>query len=222
MTLNRKLVITEDGSHTLLVEGLNEHYHSTHGAVQESMHVYIKHGLSPLLQQGNPIHIFEMGFGTGLNALLTILQAGDTPIHYTSLEAYPLTETEIATLNYPHQIQDPRATQYFQQIHAAAWDAPVQLTPTFTLHKVQGKLADFDLPKQSVNLVYFDAFAPSIQPELWSHEILTKVTSWLQPNGIFVTYSAKGGLKRSLAALGFTVTNPPGPPGKKEITQGVK
>jgi len=217
-----KLVTTGDGSHTWYVEELNEHYHSTFGALQESMHVYIGHGLRPLLPQKRPLKIFEMGFGTGLNAVLTLLEAGEVPVQYTAVEAFPLTINEIAQLNYPLAIEHPAAKEDFQKIHNVKWEQPIKISPTFTLHKRNAKLEDLNFPINSFDLVYYDAFAPSVQPELWTPEIFKRIQEWMKPGGVLVTYSAKGTLKRTLAALGFTVEHPPGPPGKNEITKATK
>ena len=216
--MERKIVTTEDGSHTLYVEGLNEHYHSTYGALQESMHIYIGHGLKPLLAERHPLNIFEMGFGTGLNALLTIIEAGDIPVHYTSIEAYPITADEIEQLNHTAVINHPYAAGLYRQIHEAPWGEDVLITPTFTLRKIHAKLIELDFPACSFDLVYYDAFAPSVQPELWTKEVFEKIASWMKPLALLATYCAKGEVKRILTSLGFELSHPAGPPGKKEIT----
>jgi tRNA U34 5-methylaminomethyl-2-thiouridine-forming methyltransferase MnmC len=220
--MQRKLVLTSDGSHTLYVEELNEHYHSTHGAVQESMHVYIQAGLMPLVEQKDKLDILEMGFGTGLNALLTMLNAPDTKINYTTIEAYPLTAEELAALNYSGLFKDSRAGDLFMKMHNADWGVPVTITDNFTITKLHEHFESLTFESHSFDLVYYDAFAPAVQPELWKPEIFKKIYFWMTNHGVLVTYCAKGEFKRTLAAEGFHVVILPGPPGKNQITKAVK
>lgn len=218
-----QFIITNDGSHSLLNTELNETYHSVHGAVQESVHVFIKMGLELLIDHGlKNISILEIGFGTGLNALLTVresLKHPDLTIQYTSLEAYPLPEEIWSKLNYTDSIG---LKEYFQKLHQSNWNIPEQILPNFTLFKQQQTFQQVVFESNKIDLIYYDAFAPSKQPELWTMEMLSKVVSTLKQKGVFVTYCAKGQLKRDLKALGFTVETLEGPPGKKEMVRAVK
>ncbi len=220
----RKLVTTSDGSHTLFVAELGEHYHSVHGAVQESTHVFIKHGLEALTSGDGPLYIFEMGLGTGLNLLLTALQPLQRPVHYVSVEAYPVSAEEAASLNYGNLFEaHPDAKHLLQTIHTLPWGEPAELKPGFTIHKINTKLSELDwaaLPQ--FNLVYFDAFAPDVQPNLWSEEVFTALYNQMQAGGTLVTYCAKGSVKRAMKAAGFTIERLPGPPGKREMTRATK
>jgi len=218
-----EFIITNDGSHSLLNTELNETYHSVHGALQESIHVFIKMGLEPLMNK-NPLDlsILEIGFGTGLNALLTLREATknkQTAIEYHSLEAFPLTEQVWQQLNYTDTIGHQ---QEFHKMHKALWNHSEQILPNFQLFKQHQTLQQAIFKSNSIDLIYYDAFAPSKQPELWTLEILEKVVSTLKLNGVFVTYCAKGQLKRDLKSLGLTVETLPGPPGKKEMVRAVK
>ncbi|HZJ80060.1 MAG TPA: tRNA (5-methylaminomethyl-2-thiouridine)(34)-methyltransferase MnmD [Dysgonamonadaceae bacterium] len=222
--LNTEMVTTEDGSHSLYVPHLNEHYHSTHGAIQESRHVYIHVGLHACqLQQTN---ILEIGFGTGLNALLTLLECDKTnkQVHYTSLELYPLDLERAAQLNYAHQLGGDRESALFMALHKAPWDESMKITPTFDLHKIE---TDFSNPNNfntntRFDLIYFDAFAPEKQPDMWTQQIFDKLFSLCNKNAVITTYCAKGVVRRMLQSAGFAVERLPGPPGKREILRGRK
>jgi tRNA U34 5-methylaminomethyl-2-thiouridine-forming methyltransferase MnmC len=207
-----EIITTSDGSHTLRNKQLGETYHSVHGAVQESMHVFIKNGLEYFhaKRSSENISILEIGFGTGLNALLAWEFAAKhkVKVHYTTIEPFPLEESVWSRLNYAG---DNLAA--FEAMHRAAWERNVVLSPLFTLDKRRASLAEADLPVPC-DVVFFDAFAPSVQPELWEHEALMKVVGSLKAGGVFVTYSAKGQVKRDLRSLGLTVETLPGPPGK--------
>lgn len=220
----RRIVTTSDGSHTLFVPELGEHYHSVHGAVQESMHVFIKHGLAAVTIGEEPLHVFEMGLGTGLNLLLTALQPLNRHVHYTAVEAYPVEPNEAASLNYGGLFaEQPKAKELLQRMHALPWNHAAELKPKFTLHKIHAKLKDVSwelLPNFS--LVYYDAFAPTVQPALWTEEVFAKIFNQMQPGGILVTYCAKGSVKRALKAAGFVLEALPGPPGKREMTRARK
>lgn len=213
---------TEDGSSTLYVAELNEHYHSIHGAVQESLHVFIDAGLRRC--SSSEISIFELGFGTGLNALLTAIEAErcNVKIHYHSIEKYPVPESIVSQLNYTRD--NASLTDYaelFAQLHGAKWDDMVKLSDNFYLHKILGDASDGLFP-QGLDLVYFDAFAPDKQPELWDDSIFKMLYSSMNAGASLVTYCAKGALKRSLRAAGFVVEGLPGPPGKREMTRAIK
>lgn len=216
-----EIVLTDDGSHTLRNRSLNETYHSVHGAVLESMHVFIHHGLQYYCEQlqAKEVSVLEVGFGTGLNALLTLQYAKrtDIVIRYTTLEPFPLEEAVWSKLNYAAA----DAKTDFSAIHKAGWDREVLLDPRFTLHKMRVTLEEARLDAD-YEVIYFDAFAPSVQPELWGYGSLEKVVKPLQSGGVFVTYSAKGQLKRDLRSLGLAVETLAGPPGKMEMVRGRK
>ncbi len=220
--MNREFILTEDGSHTIYLPEMDEHYHSVHGAIQESRHIYIEQGL--LQTNTNPVSILEIGFGTGLNAFLSFcyMQNKNQIVNYTSIEKYPLTENEYTKLNYPATVF-PEHSSIFEQIHRAQWDSPIRISPEFTLHKIQADLLSFQFSAiPEYDLVYYDAFAPGKQPEMWTDEILQKVAASVKPNGILVTYCAKGTVRRALNSAGFTMERLPGPTGKKEILRGKK
>jgi tRNA U34 5-methylaminomethyl-2-thiouridine-forming methyltransferase MnmC len=212
--MNTLLLITEttaDGSLTLFVPEMNEHYHSTNGAVTESMHVFINAGFK---QCAKPkIHILEFGFGTGLNALLTALEAqkSGVEIAYTALEKYPLSSEIVSKLNY-NQLDD----NLFRQIHNAEWDEAVAITPKFTLHKIACDFNDFAFADK-YDIVYYDAFAPDKQPEVWTEEIFSRIFTAMNEFGILTTYCAKGSVRRMMQAAVFVVDRLPGPPVKREM-----
>lgn len=214
-----EIITTADGSHTLRNTQLNETYHSVHGAVQESMHVFIKNGLTHYCQQRRPekISILEVGFGTGLNVLLTLQYAigNRANVAYTALEPYPLPEAIWSMLNYG----DPgKGMAQMEAIHKAHWGREVTIASGFSFLKLRTPLQEAQL-NDLYDVVYFDAFAPSVQPELWDYASLEKVASVLNRKGVFVTYSAKGQLKRDLRSLGLEVETLAGPPGKKEMVR---
>lgn len=217
-----EIITTSDGSHTLRNVSLDETYHSRHGAMQESTHVFIRHGLQffHTHNASERISILEIGFGTGLNALLSLQYASqyNISIRYTTLEAFPLSEGIWSKLNYADSGKDQ---DQFRALHTAVWEDEVSVTPQFTLLKRKVTLQDAVLDKK-YDIIYFDAFAPSVQPELWSRDMLEKVAAVLHPGGVFVTYSAKGQLKRDLRSLGLEVESLPGPPGKNEMVRGVR
>lgn len=212
---------TADGSQTLFVPELNEHYHSVKGALTESEHIFIQMGLKHSSVEAP--HVLEIGFGTGLNAFLTLLTA-DTDqrnIHYTTLERYPVTPALIEQLTYPELIC-PERKDDFQALHQAAWNTDVQLTPYFTLHKVETDFTSYTFPA-TYDVIYFDAFAPEKQPEMWTQSLFDTLCQQLNPQGILTTYCAKGTVRRMLQAAGFMVERLPGPPGgKREILRATK
>jgi len=218
--MKRIIELTEDGSHTLFIPEMDEHFHSTHGAIQESMHVFIENGLKQTYS--DKLTIFEVGFGTGLNALLTLLNGSHIPIDYYSIEKYPLSKDEFASLNYAKKLHAD-CSEVFQALHECAWDQLIEITPNFRLHKINGDLQNISLePLPLFDLIYFDAFAPSKQPEMWQEAMLKKIATHTKKGGIFSTYTAKGDVRRSLIRLGFNTKRIPGPPGKKEILFGEK
>jgi tRNA U34 5-methylaminomethyl-2-thiouridine-forming methyltransferase MnmC len=215
-----EIIITSDGSHTLRNKSLNETYHSIHGAVRESTHVFIRHGLQHFCEQHHPkeVAILEVGFGTGLNALLALQYAtgNNISIRYTTLEPFPLTEQVWSNLNYA---ADEKAQEHFKALHEAGWNREVSVAAGFAILKMQATLQEAVL-SNLYDVIYFDAFAPSIQPELWDYPALEKVVRVLKKGGVFVTYSAKGQLKRDLRSMGLVVETLKGPPGKNEMVGG--
>lgn len=215
-----KLFITGDGSHSLFNEKMNETYHSRHGAVRESQHVFIEQGFHNLIEKQKlpVVSILEVGFGTGLNALLTAHEAIQKKrmVQYTSLETFPVPSEIWEQLNYP----DPE--HVFSNLHQAEWHRWVEIHSHFQLLKLETSLQTVELNPQVFDLIYFDAFAPGKQPELWELPILYKVTNTLKPGGVFVTYCAKGQLKRDLKAVGLQVESLPGPPGKREMVRATR
>lgn len=204
--MKRELQLTADGSHTIAIPDMNVTYHSTHGAIQESMHVFIQAGLQAL--QLPAVRIFEMGFGTGLNALLT-MQHADIPVYYYAVEQYPLTAEEVEGLSYGNEL------------HAYPWNEDVKMNEQFTLHKAHVSLLSVQ-PEQEFDLIYYDAFAPGAQPELWTREVFEKLYGMLAAGGILVTYCSKGDVRRAMLAAGFKVEKLAGPPGKREMLRAKK
>ncbi|WP_400193116.1 tRNA (5-methylaminomethyl-2-thiouridine)(34)-methyltransferase MnmD [Hymenobacter sp. B81] len=217
---------TADGSSTLYVPSLDEHYHSTHGAIQEARHVYLQAGLEPALALATkgPLWVLEVGFGTGLNALLTLQHSLDAPlpIFYDTIEKYPLSAAVIRQLGAERYIHCPELLDCYQQLHAAGWGVPVALTPQFALHKIMGALQTTDLSEDTYQVIYFDAFAPEKQPDMWTDAIFAQLYAAAAPGGCLVSYCAKGSFKRSLKAAGWQVEAIPGPPGKREMTRAWK
>lgn len=212
--------ITDDGSSSLRVRVLNETYHSSHGAVQESRHVFINSGLLKALSTKTDIKVFEVGFGTGLNAILTLKGIPKSvKVEYTTIELYPLDESILGDLNYPEKLGVSKET--FLKLHHTPWNQVNIISPNFSILKINESLLNFET-NTNYDLIYFDAFGPDKQPEMWSIEILRKCYEMLNDNGVFVTYSAKGQLKRDLKALGFQVESLPGPPGKYQMTRATK
>lgn len=218
--ITRELQLTADGSHTLFIPEMDEHYHSVNGAIQESRHVFISAGLNEVHQ--SDIRILEIGFGTGLNAFLTLQEAAQQKkqICYYSFERYPLDEALTSHLNYAQQIPGSNES-LFRELHRAAWDEPVNITTGFTLHKRLGDSNTEKLPTE-IDLIYFDAFAPEKQPEMWSQEIFDKLYNITTQNGILTTYCAKGVVRRMMQKAGYTVERIPGPLGKREMLRARK
>jgi tRNA U34 5-methylaminomethyl-2-thiouridine-forming methyltransferase MnmC len=215
-----QIIETEDGSNTLYVPGLNEHYHSVHGAVQESEHIFINCGFRFL--KAETARIFEAGLGTGLNALLTAVEAstGSKMVSYTSAEKYPLGSEITGKLNYSLFAGNEGSVLY-NAIHSAEWNREVEICKNFSLKKLRMDLTS-DQVLGSYNIIYFDAFGPDKQPEMWTKAVFEKISSVTETGGILVTYSAKGEVKRTLQACGFEVFLLPGPPGKRQIIRAIK
>lgn len=216
--MDRSLIRTQDGSHTMLVSGLGEHYHSIYGAITESRHVFIENGFRQI--EGD-LTIFEAGFGTGLNALLTLLEAGNSnrSVFYETWEKDPLTLEEAGLLNYPEILAIDRSL--FMELHQVPWNFTVPVNNNFTLLKVQSDLLDFN-SKNRFNLVYFDAFGPDFQPDLWEYPVFQRLYDHMASESVLVTYSAKGQVRRNLVQAGFLVQKKPGPPGKREMIKAIK
>jgi tRNA U34 5-methylaminomethyl-2-thiouridine-forming methyltransferase MnmC len=220
--METRLILTGDGSHTLFVPSLKEHYHSTFGAIRESSHIFIGAGFNAVTRDDKPVQIFEVGFGTGLNAWLTLLESSKLklPVHYTAIESDPVERSMIESLNYPELLN--QSSPQFLDLHEAQWGVEERITEHFFLKKIHGKIQDHELPGETYDLVYFDAFGPDVQPELWKVEIFRKLFNGMKPGAILVTYSVKGSVKRALKSAGFTLEKLPGPPGKREITRATK
>lgn len=215
-----ELVVSDDGSHTLKIPALKEHYHSHRGALRESEHVFLKMGLDQFPLESS-LHILEVGFGTGLNALLTALRMGKKSVHYTTLEPYPVQGKFIEALNYTKVVPETNATEVFASIHDAECGGGCPIIDGFTIQKLQCKLENF-IAEQPLDLVYYDAFAPHAQPELWEPIIWQRLFAMMKDGGILVTYCAKGQVRRDMQGAGFTVERLAGPPGKREMIRATK
>jgi tRNA U34 5-methylaminomethyl-2-thiouridine-forming methyltransferase MnmC len=237
------LIETSDGSHSLFVRSLNETYHSRHGAMQESQWVFIKQGLPwprlrsatdarpplreiPELSSRGTVpersrgHILEVGFGTGLNALLAMRWAEEhqVHVHFTTLETNVLSLELAAQLNYASSEQE---RSDFLKMHAAVWDQDIVITPHFTLHKALREV-QAEASESQFDVIFFDAFGPPTQPEMWTTAIFQRMFNALKPGGILVTYCAKGQVRRDMQSEGFSVERLPGPPGKREMLRATK
>ncbi len=222
---NRKLIQTEDGSHTLFLPELNEHYHSVHGALPESLHVFIREGLDLLLQTKKAeLNILEVGLGTGLNALLTLMRSTEAGcgISYLALEPYPLTSGEAEALNFHEMMGERMPVKAFNRMHDLPFSRKEKIFPGFVFEKWSHKVHDAPLPSEAFDLVYFDAFGPQVQPELWTETVFSKVFAAMKKGGLLTTYSAKGSVKRALKSGGFRLEHPAGPKGKREMTRALK
>lgn len=214
-----KIATTADGSNTLCNTDLNEHYHSVYGAITESSAVFIRNGYRNC--NFNPVKIFEIGFGTGLNVLLTLKEnlQDNRQVIYDSVDVFPLDDKITGMLNYTPN--DQYLTKFFRVIHSAEWNREIQLTDTFRLRKIEADMVKYT-PERQYNLIYFDAFGPCKQPELWGEDIFRKIAGATVPGGILVTYSSKGEVKRILKKCGFIVQLLSGPPHKRQVTRAIK
>ena len=225
--MQREIIITADGSKTIHLPDWDEQYHSKHGAVHEAVHVFIKTGLHYFVEHCYTelveVSILEIGFGTGLNAYLTLLEAAklNVSIDYFGVEAYPVNNEEIQVLNYPKIIIDKEQDELFNVLHTTDWETKHQITDLFSLTKRHQFFKDID-EVDAYNLIYFDAFGARVQPELWTEIVFKKMFVALKPNGVLVTYSAKGSVRRALQSVGFEVERLPGPPGKREMLRATK
>lgn len=225
--MKRRIITTGDGSKTIQIEEWNEQYHSIHGAINEANHVFIKHGLlffmdNVLDGEGNSISVLEIGFGTGLNAILTLQssQRFNFPIHYVGVEAYPVDKSEWRQLNYVESLPKDLHS-YFNALHELPWNEEHRVSDLFLLEKQQKFFQDIR-ETETYDLIYFDAFGARVQPELWTESIFKLMFDALKVNGVLVTYSAKGSVRRAMQAVGFEVERLPGPPGKREMLRGLK
>lgn len=218
--MHSELFITEDGSHTLYVAAIDECYHSTHGAIQESMHIFIDSCLK--FCGKDEIHILEIGFGTGLNAFLSMIEAGRSSkmIHFTSIEKYPLQLEKVVLLNYPDEISILHKEE-FKRMHSCSWGNEVSISPNFKLTKLNDDFTTFNFTTK-FDLIYFDAFSPEKQPEMWTEKLFATIFNHCNTNAILTTYCAKGAVRRALQSAGFVVERIPGPPGKREILRARK
>jgi tRNA U34 5-methylaminomethyl-2-thiouridine-forming methyltransferase MnmC len=226
--LKRKIITTADGSKTIQIAKWNEQYHSIHGAIREANHVFIKQGLKYFysscdhLELPEKISVMEIGFGTGLNAFITLLESHklNINIHYLGIEAYPVAMNEVKALNYPDLISIEHKSD-FHRLHEIAWEEPYQMSYHFSITKRQQLFEDINLDDE-IDLIYFDAFGPRVQPQLWTERIFENMFKALKPGGVLVTYSAKGSVRRAMQHVGFTVERLEGPPGKRQMLRASK
>ncbi|TCZ72166.1 tRNA (5-methylaminomethyl-2-thiouridine)(34)-methyltransferase MnmD [Flaviaesturariibacter aridisoli] len=220
--MERKIIVTKDGSQTLEFADKRGTYHSRHGALEESRHVFLEAGFQYALERfgGAPLSVFELGFGTGLNALLTALEAAarQLPVQYVTVEAFPIPPEEALALNYGALLG---ARELFLQLHAAPWAMETKLSDYFTIRKEESTVEELQLTGL-YHLVYYDAFAPSSQPELWTSTRFRQMYELLLPGGALVTYCSKTVVRRAMMEAGFTVTKPPGPWGKREMVRAIR
>lgn len=219
--MEQKIITTNDGSKTIYLPHLDETYHSSHGAVQEARHVFIRHGIQSL--DKDELSVFEMGFGTGLNALLSCVEAeeSDRRIHYSGIEAYPVALDLAVQMDYCALIGGEHQSR-FEELHKSDWNCNHQLSELFTFEKIHLKIEEYTPEPERYDIVYYDAFGPRAQEDMWTRFILKKMYDLLKPGGFLVTYCAKGQVKRDLKSIGFEIESLQGPPGKREMTRAWK
>ncbi len=219
--MKREIIQTLDGSTTIQIAEWNECYHSKHGAIQEAQHVFIKNGLS--LFPNRNVAILEIGFGTGLNAFITFLESKkmQQSIDYVGVEAYPISSDEVLSMNYVSELNATQESSIFDSMHHSKWEEKLSLSTNFSLLKRKQFFEEIN-DIEIFDLIYFDAFGYRVQPELWSTAIFKKMYQALKPNGVLVTYAARGVVKRSMIEVGFTVEKLAGPPGKREMFRAIK
>ncbi|MDR3653852.1 MAG: tRNA (5-methylaminomethyl-2-thiouridine)(34)-methyltransferase MnmD [Paludibacter sp.] len=217
--MNTELILTEDGSHTLYVPQIDENYHSSHGAIQESTHIFIEAGLKKCSK--SKIKVLEVGFGTGLNAFMALIEAEKSGKHvqYTSLEKYPVEVEKAMQLNYS-EILSPANRSVFELIHTSPWNMDVEITPYFTLKKIETDFSSY-VTEGKFDVIFFDAFSPEKQPEMWTQERFEMIYKYCNLEAILTTYCAKGTVRRAMQTAGFTVERLAGPLGKREILRGI-
>ncbi len=216
--MKREILITSDGSSTIHLPDWDEQYHSKNGSINETYHVFIKSGLKQIPE--DKVSVLEIGFGTGLNCFITYLEA-QKQIDYVGVEAYPVTPEEVNKMNFINVLNANKDEAIFKKMHAISWEEKHKITDAFSLTKRKQFFEDID-DEDAFNLIYFDAFGARVQPQLWTEEIFTKMYKSLKQNGILVTYSAKGSVRRAMQAVGFVVERLPGPPGKREMLRAIK
>jgi len=229
--MKREIFITSDGSTSIHLPDWNEQYHSKHGAIQEAYHVFIKAGFEKFLESTSQkndstqtvISILEIGFGTGLNAFITFLEADkkNIKIDYVGVEAYPIEANEVEKLNYVAELKAENNQAVFDKMHTTSWDEKHTISDDFLLTKRKQFFADIK-DENTFDLIYFDAFGATNQPELWTEEIFQKMFIALKVGGVLTTYAAKGSVRRAMQAVGFTVERLAGPPGKREMLRAIK
>ncbi len=222
--MKREWVKTNDGSPSLFVPELKQNYHSQHGALQESRHVFIEAGLKQFSNK-EEIHILEIGFGTGINALLSHFEKDhpEQKITYQSLEKYPLSEAEWKAISWPELFKEHKPYEsFYRQLHQANWEQEIEMHPKFKLLKNKIDLKIFDAPENSFDLIYYDAFSPEAQPDLWTEMVFEKMHKTLKPGGLLVTYCVKGIVRRAMKAAHLKLEKIPGPPGKREMLRATK
>jgi len=223
--MKKKIIVdTEDGSNTFYFPELNEHYHSVHGAVAESMHVFIEAGIRPKFRNHQPLNVLEVGLGTGLNAALTLLEAesNKTIVSYFAIEPNPLLPEDILQLNYSEASGSKRMKEVIPAIHAASRDNEVHISQYFIFNYFEKRIQDVEFENDFFDVVYFDAFSPGVQPEMWTADVFQKIFNSMKPEGILVTYVAKGEARRTMKACGFKIEKLPGFAGKREMTRAIK
>lgn len=220
MKADIRLMLTADGSHTAINPGLDKTYHSIHGAYQESQRVYIELGLLAAFETfaSQPLRVFEMGFGTGLNALLTAHEAHarQRQVTYTAIDAYPLSVADARRLNYDELL----GTAYLPALHESVWNEAVAVNPYFSLTKLESRLQDLQTADR-FHLIYYDAFAPTAQPELWEPDIFRQLADLLLPGGLLTTYCSRSYVQRNMRAAGLTVEKHPGPAHKRDVLRAI-
>jgi len=222
MSSKSRLRITDDGSHTIYSDEAGENYHSSFGAIQESEHIFIGAGLNAVADKiQSKVRILEIGTGTGLNILLTYLwsEKNKIPVEYHGYEPFPIKKSEILKLNYPKQLNiDSSVLKSINNNEHGC----LKLTEQFTLWKDKTTITEAALTSNYYNVVFFDAFSPEAQPEMWTPDIFTKIYLSLKAGGVLTTYSSKGSVKRALKESGFNIEKVPGPPGKREFLRAWK
>lgn len=218
-----EIIETTDGSHSLMSEKFGVTYHSKHGAVQESQHIFIEAGLHPRTESIKELSVLEIGFGTGLNVFMTYLEAKKMglKINMDTYEIYPITTEQAQELNYPQILNAENDRAIFDKLHTCDWEKSIELSDFFTFQKLEKDFLKIDATEK-YEVIYFDAFAPNAQPELWEASLMKKMYDALKVGGVMTTYCAKGVVKRTLKSIGFEIEAIPGPPGKREMTRAWK
>ena len=219
--MKREIIITDDGSTTIRIPDWDENYHSTLGAIEVAKHVFIKNGLD-LFQTQDSISILEIGFGTGLNAFITFLETlNKEKVNYVGVEAYPISQEEIAQMNYVSELDSEMYQEIFDKMHSCDWEKQETISENFHLTK-RKQFFQENKKKNQFDLIYFDAFGFPLQPELWSEVIFKKMYDALLPKGTLVTYACRSSIKNAMLSVGFSIEKLPGAPGKREMLRATK